>query len=360
MPSRTLREVVAAGSFTTAADLAAFADGLASAIATLHSSGVVLAAVDPDCVVLDSPGAVRIRPAPPSAAAWMAPERRGGMDSGIVGDSYLWGACIAYAATGREPVTGSVPLPPTLEPLASLTARALSAAPAVRPSFDEIARFLRPGSVGGASAPSSRRTLLWAIVGGVVAAAVGIAAVLLLVGGSSSTPNGTSTIPETSAPTPLPTPTPTPPSPSPTPTPTPTRGPTDDVPIGDAPQPPPGRGVVAPSGTSFLESATGPVRCAYFPEGTAGQVIACIDDRSETLVRLNAGMIRVTRVTESQSVQVPQIGVELGPSDAAWLYGTKANGKPLFECWGVPGGIACRETAQRDWFVMTGGGLQTS
>lgn len=102
------------------------------------------------------------------------------------------------------------------------------------------------------------------------------------------------------------------------------------------------------------------MRCAYFPEGTAGQVIACIDDRSETLVRLNAGMIRVTRVTESQSVQVPLIGVELGPSDSPWLYGTKANGKPLFECWGVPGGIACRETAQGDWFVMTGSGLQTS
>jgi hypothetical protein len=358
MPSRTLRDVVAAGSFTTATDLVAFADGLAAAIARLHSSGVVLGAVDPDCVVLDSPGAVRVRPAPASASAWMAPERRGGMDSGIVGDSYLWGACVAYAATGREPLTGSVPLPPSMDPVASLTARALSAAPAIRPTFDEIGRSLRPGSVGGASDSSSRRTLLWAIVGGVVAAAVGIAAVLIFVGGSSSTSNDTSTMPETSAPMP-PSPPPTPPSPTPTPT-TPSPTPTPIVPPTDGPPPPPGPGVVAPSGTSFLESSSGPVRCAYFPEGTAGQVIACIDDRSDTLVRLNAGMIRVTQVTASQSVQVPQIGVELGPSDPAWLYGTRANGKPLFECWGVPGGIACREQAQGDWFVMTGGELQTS
>lgn len=358
MPARTLREAVAAGGLISASDLAAFADGLAAAIARLHSSGVVLAAIDPDCVVLDSPGAVRVRPAPPSAFAWMAPERRGGMDSGIVGDSYLWGASIAYAVTGREPVTGSVPLPPSMEPLASLAARALSAAPAIRPTFDEIGRSLRPGFVGGASDSSNRRTLLWAIVGGVAAAAVGIAAVVFFVGGSSSTSNGTSTMTETTAPTP-PSPPSTPPSPAPTPTP-PSPAPTSVVPPTDGPPPPPGPGVVAPSGTSFLESSSGPVRCAYFPEGTAGQVIACIDDRSETLVRLNAGMIRVTQVTASQSIQVPKIGVALDPSDPAWLYGSRANGKPLFECWGVSGGIACREQARGDWFVMTGGGLQTS
>lgn len=118
--------------------------------------------------------------------------------------------------------------------------------------------------------------------------------------------------------------------------------------------------MAAPSGTSFFESSGGDVRCAYFPEGTAGQVIACIDDRTDTLVRLNSGMIRVTEVTESQSLQVPRVGLLVDNQSPVRTYGTRTNGRPLFECWGEGAGVTCIDKAEGSWFIMLPGGLRTS
>lgn len=361
MVLRSLREATAAGVLSSPGALTEFAAALAATMAEMHASGIVVGALDADSVALESPQSVRVRPAMPSPQAWMAPERRGGMDTGVVSDSFLWGATVGYAATGTDVPAGSSPIAPHIQPLAGLVTRALSPAPAVRPGLVEISGVLgRPGFAGGftsahGSTPRGRnRTLLWAVGAAALAAIVGVGTVVLLVSRSTTAPTTAAT---TSAPAPLPSPadpTPAPVVESVSPAPAP------DVTVDPKPQPPPGPGVVAPSGTYFFESQSGPIRCAYFPEGTAGQVIACIDDRSETLVRLNAGMIRVTRVTADQSVQVPQTGPALGPTDAALLMGTRTNGKPLFECWGSPGGISCREGAEGDWFVMTGGGLETS
>lgn len=367
MALRSLREAVAAGTLSSARDLNEFAAALAAVIADMHSSGIVLGALDADSVALDSPRSVRVRPAAPSPAGWMAPERRGGMDTGVVGDSYLWGACVGFAATGVDTPAGSSPVPPSLDPLASLVSRALSPAPAMRPGLAEIGAVLGASGAASAAAPPTgrtpspdaggrRATFLWAAVGAVIAAAVAVGAVVFLIGRGSSQPPTADPVPlpieSTMTADPAPSPTAVVESPDPAPAP--------DVTIDPRPQPPPGPGVVAPPGTSFFEAQSGPVRCAYFPEGTAGQVIACIDDQSDTLVRLNAGMIRVTQVTQDQSVQVPRTGPLLGPADGPRLLGTRPSGKPLFECWGVPGGIACREGAQGDWFVMTAGELETS
>ena len=363
MPPVTLRQAVASGVLPTQAELVRLASALAKAMTAVHMSGTVVTALDADSVVLDGPGAVRVRPMPATASSWMAPERRGGLDSGIVGDSFLWGACVAYAATGQEPVGGTGPLPPSMEPLASLVVRALSPVPAVRPTFDEINGTLGSGSARARESSTRQRNLIFIGVGAVIAALLGVAGAVVLAGGSSmDEDSSTATVviatpPASSQPPTIASSTPgTEPPASPEPS-----GTADiDVDLEVGPVPPPGTGVVAPGGTSFFESSSGLVRCAYFPEGTAGQVIACIDDESDTLVRLNAGMIRVTEVTASQSGQVPRIGVELGPRDSAWLYGTRGDGRPLFECWGVDGGIACREKAKDDWFVMGSDDLKTS
>ena len=363
MTLRSLREATAAGMFASPRALSDFAAALAVTMAEMHASGIVLGALDPDSVALESPHSVRLRPAPPSPRAWMAPERRGGMDTGVVGDSYLWGASVGYAATGMDAPAGSSPIPAASQPLAGLVTRALSPAPAVRPGLVEISSVIGRASAqaGGVfvahSSPRRRRAALsWVVAAAVLAALVGAGTVVLLVGRGSTGPTTAETA---SAPVPDPLPSSADPSPSassvqasPTPTP--------DVTLDPRPKPPPGPGVIAPSGTYFFESQLGPIRCAYFPEGTAGQVIACIDDRSNTLVRLNSGMIRVSRVTADQSSQVPRTGPSLGPSDPSLLMGTRPNGKPLFECWGSRGGVSCWESAEGDWFVMTGGGLETS
>lgn len=363
MVLRSLREATAVGMLSSPGALTDFAAALAATMAEMHASGIVIGALDADSVALDSPQAVRLRPAMPSPQAWMAPERRGGMDTGVVGDSFLWGAAVGYAAAGTAVPAGSSPVTPAIQPLAGLVARALSPAPAVRPGLVEINAALgRPGVAGGVtpaqvSTPRGRnRTLIWAVGAVALAAIGGIGTVVLLVDSSTT---GPTTAASTAAPVSLPSPADPMPAPSIAPSIAPV-SPAPDFTVSPKPEPPPGPGVIAPTGTYFFESRSGPIRCAYFPEGTAGQVIACIDDRSETLVRLNAGMIRVTRVTADQSAQVPQTGPALGPADASLLTGTRTNGKPLFECWGSPGGISCREEAEGDWFVMTGGGLETS
>lgn len=359
----SLREATAAGLLASPTALSQFAGALAATMADMHASGVVLGALDVDSVALDSPRSVRLRPTVPSSQAWMAPERRGGMDTGVVGDSFLWGATVGYAATGAETPAGSSPIPPTVQPLAALVTRALSAAPAMRPGLAEISSALGMPAAGqgvaaveGAGVRGRSTTLIWAVGAVVLAAFVGIGTVVFLVGRGSTAPATVETslapMPSRTAADQAPSATSAPVAPAPAPVP--------DVTFDPRPEPPPGPGVTAPGGTFFFESQGGPIRCAYFPEGTAGQVIACIDDRSDTLVRLNAGMIRVTRVTADQSVQVPRTGPALGPSDASLLMGTRSNGKPLFECWGGRSGISCREAAEGDWFVMTGGGLETS
>lgn len=363
MTLRSLREVTAAGMLASPRALSDFACALASTMAEMHASGIVLGALDPDSVSLEAPHSVRLRPAFPSPQAWMAPERRGGMDTGVVGDSFLWGASVGYAATGMDTPAGSSPISTAVQPLAGLVTRALSPAPAVRPSLAEISSVigLAGAQAGGTSVEhlSRRRrsaALIWVVAAAVLAALVGVGTVVLLVGRGST---GPATAGTASAPVPDPLAISGDPSPSASSAQA-SSTPTPDVTLDPRPKPPPGPGVIAPSGTYFFESQLGPIRCAYFPEGTAGQVIACIDDRSNTLVRLNSGMIRVSKVTADQSGQVPRTGPSLGPSETSLLMGTRPNGKPLFECWGTRGGVSCWESAEGDWFAMTGGGLETS
>lgn len=357
----TLRELVVSERLASTQEMTYFALGLASAISASHRSGVLVGTVGPDDVILTDANVVQLSSARTGRDSWMPPEVRSGSGAGILGDSYLWGTCVAFAASRGKAMSMQSLVATMPRALGDLVERSLSMTPEIRPGLDEIVSILSGNPAPGLSTSAREQrssALVWILTGAVVAAVLGVAAVVVLVGRTTTNSPPPSLASESVEPDRVSTAQPADPTSEPASpvTPTPKQPPVIDP----RPQPPPGPAVVAASGTSFLEGRGSPVRCAYFPEGTAGQVIACIDDQSETLVRLNAGMIRVTRVTADQSAQVPRTGVVLAPGGSARLYGTKGGGKSLFECWGVPDGVACQELEEGDWFVMTGGSLRTS
>lgn len=118
VPGPTLREA------HDGLDLRALAAGLSRALADIHAAGVVHRDLSPSNVILgpDGPRVVDFGIAWFGDAtvltrtgmvlgtpAWMAPEQLGDDLTTPASDVWAWGAVMAYAATGRPPVTGSRP-----------------------------------------------------------------------------------------------------------------------------------------------------------------------------------------------------------------------------------------------------------
>ena len=151
-------------------DLHALAAGLARALVAIHAAGVVHRDLSPSNVILgpDGPKVVDFGIAWFGDAttltrtgtvlgtpAWMAPEQLGDDVTSPASDVWAWGAVMAFAATGRPPVTGSRPeviqvraargqldldgVPDWLRPLVE---RAMEPDPARRPTAVQLATEL--------------------------------------------------------------------------------------------------------------------------------------------------------------------------------------------------------------------------
>ena len=151
-------------------DLHALAAGLARALVAIHAAGVVHRDLSPSNVILgpDGPKVVDFGIAWFGDAttltrtgtvlgtpAWMAPEQLGEDVTSPASDVWAWGAVMAFAATGRPPVTGSRPeviqvraargqldldgVPDWLRPLVE---RAMEPDPARRPTAVQLATEL--------------------------------------------------------------------------------------------------------------------------------------------------------------------------------------------------------------------------
>jgi len=167
VPGPTLRE---GRSALDKAALHALAAGLARALVHIHAAGVVHRDLSPSNVILgpDGPKVVDFGIAWFGDAtvltrtgtvlgtpAWMAPEQLGDDVTTPASDVWAWGAVMAYAATGRPPVTGSRPeviqvraargeldldgVPDWLRPLVE---RAMAPDPTDRPTALELAAEL--------------------------------------------------------------------------------------------------------------------------------------------------------------------------------------------------------------------------
>ncbi len=164
VPGPTLREA------HDGLDLRALAAGLSRALADIHAAGVVHRDLSPSNVILgpDGPRVVDFGIAWFGDAtvltrtgmvlgtpAWMAPEQLGDDLTTPASDVWAWGAVMAYAATGRPPVTGSRPeviqvraargeldldgVPDWLRPLVE---RAMDPRPSSRPTAARLATEL--------------------------------------------------------------------------------------------------------------------------------------------------------------------------------------------------------------------------
>jgi len=151
-------------------DLHALAAGLARALVAIHAAGVVHRDLSPSNVILgpDGPKVVDFGIAWFGDAttltrtgtvlgtpAWMAPEQLGDDVTSPASDVWAWGAVMAFAATGRPPVSGSRPeviqvraargqldldgVPDWLRPLVE---RAMAPDPARRPTAVQLATEL--------------------------------------------------------------------------------------------------------------------------------------------------------------------------------------------------------------------------
>ena len=151
-------------------DARAFAFGLAVALADIHAAGVVHRDLKPANILLTDTGPrvvdfgiatsgfTRLTSTGViiGSPGWIAPERLKGDDATSASDVWAWGACVAYAFTGRPPFGGDTPDviamrillgQPDLAALpdapASIVARALSVDPDQRPSARDLANHLR-------------------------------------------------------------------------------------------------------------------------------------------------------------------------------------------------------------------------
>ena len=114
-------------------DARAFALGLAQALADIHAAGVVHRDLKPANILLTDTGPRVVDFGIATAGftrltstgviigspGWIAPERLKGDDATPASDVWAWGACVAYAFTGRPP---SVETPQTSSQCASCSA----------------------------------------------------------------------------------------------------------------------------------------------------------------------------------------------------------------------------------------------
>jgi serine/threonine protein kinase len=197
----SLSEVVLDRGPLTPANLYGLAIGVATALAAIHSAGVIHRDLKPSNVLL-APGSPKVIDFGIAQAAsgtdgdtrtdqligtvsYMAPERLDpGSDAPLTpaADVFAWGAVLAFAATGRVPfLADSSPAtavailtrPPDLdgiaEPLRSLIARALAKNPAHRPTaralLDELLARTPKGVLAAVAENSSENPIVAAAVG---------------------------------------------------------------------------------------------------------------------------------------------------------------------------------------------------
>jgi serine/threonine protein kinase/uncharacterized protein YkwD len=148
----------------------AFALGLAVALTDIHAAGVVHRDLKPANILLTDTGPRVVDFGIATAGftrltstgvivgspGWIAPERLKGDDATSASDVWAWGACVAYAFTGRSPfggdaadviamriLLGQPDLTALPDAPATIVARALSVDPDQRPSARELATHLR-------------------------------------------------------------------------------------------------------------------------------------------------------------------------------------------------------------------------
>lgn len=162
----TLEDAVTAGGPMTGRALGSLAQGLAAALAAIHSAGVVhrdlkpgnVMLVDGRPVVIDfgiaqTPDSTRLTQTGMfmGTPGYLAPEVIEGKPSGPAADVHSWAATIAYAATGRPPfgtgqfeaifyriVNGQPELDSMPMPLLPIVLAALARDPSRRPSASEL------------------------------------------------------------------------------------------------------------------------------------------------------------------------------------------------------------------------------
>ena len=181
----TLADRVAADGSLPAEETVALAIQLADGLAAIHAADVVHRDLNPSNVVLGPAGAVIVDFGVAWVAgatdltrtgtvvgtpAWLAPEQLGEDEPTDASDVWAWGLVVAYAATGRRPVTGSRPevvmrrvmdaevevdLGALPSGLRGPVQRALEARPARRPTAEELVSDLRGPSFPEPTAPVS-------------------------------------------------------------------------------------------------------------------------------------------------------------------------------------------------------------
>ncbi|WP_322753428.1 protein kinase domain-containing protein [Frankia sp. Cas3] len=163
---RSLTEAVAQRGPFTGRLLDGLAVGLADALVAIHAAGVVHRDLKPSNILVtwDGPKVIDFGIARSSDSTshtrtgvligtlvWMAPEQLRGERAGSPTDIFAWGACVAFAATGRQPFRGERPeaiavqimtaapdltgVPPALT---AVLARTLDKNPARRPTATQL------------------------------------------------------------------------------------------------------------------------------------------------------------------------------------------------------------------------------
>lgn len=261
IPGPTLEEAITDSGPLHASDLTALAVGVATALAAIHDAGIVHRDLKPSNVILSGVGPRVIDFGIAKAAtrdnltragqylgtpAYQAPEHIRGGPTTPAADVFSWACVVAFAATGRDPFSGTIHDTPRLDSLdhdlRHLVTRALSEDPAARPTVAEILSRLTgrtsqphasapspPPHFGDAVTPGNPRQRAGKLFPILVIAAV-IAAVLIIVPVTASFLDGGSGQADTGAVAPSPGPTTVPPTSSTFPSPAPAAEPTPALP----------------------------------------------------------------------------------------------------------------------------------